>query len=215
MKSRSIAKLALGLLLACGVGMPTASAQSYPEKPITLIIPLGAGGSHDLNARVFTSVIPTYLGQPIIVKLMPGAGGQIGTSAAAKAEPDGYTLLFSHNYIDQLQQFVQKLPYDPTKDLVTIARLNYAPGAIVVRADAPWKTLPEMLDYGRKNPGKLKFAHSGNWGCGNGPGCPASRRSRRRRHVHRAQGWRSGDAGGARGRRRLHHRVPVGHRLAG
>jgi tripartite-type tricarboxylate transporter receptor subunit TctC len=169
MKSRLIAKLALGLLLACGVGMSPAFAE-YPDKPITLIIPLGAGGSHDLNARVFTSVIPTYLGQPIVVKLMPGAGGQIGTAAAAKAEPDGYTLIFTHNYIDQLQQFVQKLPYDPTKDLVAIAQINYAPGAIVVRADKPWKTLKDMLDYGRANPGKLKFAHSGNWGASMVPG---------------------------------------------
>jgi len=170
MTSRSIAKLALGFLLACCVGMPPAFADDYPEKPITLIIPLGAGGSHDLNARVFTSVIPTYLGQPIVVKLMPGAGGQIGTAAAAKADPDGYTLIFTHNYIDQLQQFVQKLPYDPTKDFVSIAQINYAPGAIVVRADKPWKTLKEMLDYGRKNPGKLRFGHSGNWGAGMVPG---------------------------------------------
>jgi len=170
MKHRSIARLLLGLLLACGVGLTPALADEYPEKPITLIIPLGAGGSHDLNARVFTSVIPTYLGQPIVVKLMPGAGGQIGTAAAAKAEPDGYTLIFTHNYIDQLQQFVQKLPYDPTKDLVSIAQINYAPGAIVVRADKPWKTLKDMLDYGRQDPGKLKFGHSGNWGASMVPG---------------------------------------------
>jgi tripartite-type tricarboxylate transporter receptor subunit TctC len=170
MKFRSIAKIALGLVMACGIGISPALADNYPEKPITLIIPLGAGGSHDLNARVFTSVIPTYLGQPIIVKLMPGAGGQIGTGAAVKAEPDGYTLIFTHNYIDQLQQFVQTLPYDPTKALVSIARINYAPGAIVVRADKPWKDLNEMLDYGRKNPGKLKFGHSGNWGAAMVPG---------------------------------------------
>jgi len=170
MKIRSTAKLALGILLACAVGMAPAYADGYPEKPITLIIPLGAGGSHDLNARVFTSVIPTYLGQPIVVKLMPGAGGQIGTAAAAKAAPDGYTLIFTHNYIDQLQQFVNKLPYDPTKDLVSIAQINYAPGAIVVRADKPWKTLKDMFDYGRKNPGKLKFGHSGNWGASMVPG---------------------------------------------
>jgi len=169
MKIRSIARLALGLVLACCVGLPSAYADEYPEKPITLIIPLGAGGSHDLNARVFTSVIPTYLGQPVVVKLMPGAGGQIGTAAAAKAPADGYTLIFTHNYIDQLQQFVQKLPYDPSKDFVSIAQINYAPGAIVVRSDK-WKTLKEMLDYGRQNPGKLRFGHSGNWGASMVPG---------------------------------------------
>ena len=149
-----------GVLLLGG----TAFAAAYPEKPITLIIPLGAGGSHDVNARVFTSIIPTYLEQPMIVKLMPGAAGQTGTAAAVNAKPDGYTLIFTHNFIDQLQPLLEKLPYDTTESLVTVARLNSAPGMIFVNADRPWKTLAEMLDYGRKNPGKLKFATSGNWG---------------------------------------------------
>jgi len=149
-----------GILLLTG----TAIAAAYPEKPITLIIPLGAGGSHDVNARVFTSIIPTYLGQPMIVKLMPGAGGQTGTAAAVKAKPDGYTLIFTHNFIDQLQPLLEELPYDTNESLVPVARLNSAPGMIFVNADRPWKTVEEMLDYGRKNPGKLKFATSGNWG---------------------------------------------------
>ena len=80
------------------------SSSNCAEKPITLIIPVGAGGSHDRNARVFTSVIPEFLGNAVIVKLMPGASGQVGTAAAAKAKPDGYTLLFTHNYFDQLDQ---------------------------------------------------------------------------------------------------------------
>ena len=170
MKTIDVCRRILGLLLALVVGLPLAHAQGYPEKPVTLIIPLGAGGSHDLNARVFTSVIGSYLGQPMIVRLMPGAAGQTGTAAAVNANPDGYTLIFTHNYIDQLQQHVEKLPYDPTHALDTIVRLNYAPGAIVVRADKPWKTLQDMFDYGRKNPGKLKFGHSGNWGAAMAPG---------------------------------------------
>ncbi len=95
------------LALAGGVG-----AEKYPAKPITLIIPFGAGGSHDLHARIFTSVIPEYLGQAMVVKLMPGGSATIGTAAAAKARPDGYTLLFTHNFIDQLQPLVEKVPYD-------------------------------------------------------------------------------------------------------
>ena len=158
--SRHLITVIAGLLLLVG----TAIAGSYPEKPITLIIPLGAGGSHDVNARVFTSIIPTYLGQPLIVKLMPGAGGQTGTAAAVKAKPDGYTLIFTHNFIDQLQPLLEDLPYDTNESLVPVARLNSAPGMIFVNSDRPWKTVEEMLDYGRKNPGKLKFATSGNWG---------------------------------------------------
>lgn len=158
---RSLAMVLLAVFLCIG----PASAE-YPEKPITLIIPLGAGGSHDLNARIFTSVIPTYLNQAIIIKLMPGAGGQTGTAAAVRAKPDGYTLLFTHNFIDQMQPLVEKLPYDTTKELVTVWRLNYGTNTVFVRSDKPWKTLQEMLDYGKKNPGKLRFASSGKWGAG-------------------------------------------------
>ncbi|CAN0495985.1 unnamed protein product, partial [Discosporangium mesarthrocarpum] len=96
---RLAATAAIAALTATGA----IAADDYPDKAITLIIPLGAGGSHDLNARVFTSIIPQYLGQPMVVKLMPGASGQTGTAAAARARPDGYTLLFTHNYFDQLQ----------------------------------------------------------------------------------------------------------------
>jgi putative tricarboxylic transport membrane protein len=147
-----------------------ASAADYPSKPITMIIPLGAGGSHDLNARVMTSVLPSYLGQPVIVQLMPGGSGRIGTAAAAKAKPDGYTLLFTHNFIDELQQHVTKLPYNPNKDFVPVARTNYAPPSLVVRADSKFKTLKELIDYAKANPGKVKFGHSGNWGAVMVPG---------------------------------------------
>jgi len=143
-----------------------ASAEEYPSKPITLIIPLGAGGSHDLNARVFTSIIPTYLGQPMIVKLMPGASGQTGTAAAARARPDGYTLLFTHNYFDQLQQYVTKLPYDTFKDFVTVAQLNSAASCMATKPGRPYKTWDEMIAYARANPGKIEMAHSGQWGAG-------------------------------------------------
>jgi len=161
--------LLVGLILVFVIS-GTAVAAKYPKKPITMIIPFGAGGSHDLNARVFTSIIPQYLGQAVVVKLMPGAGGQTGTAAAVRAKPDGYTLIFTHNYVDQLQPLIEELPYDTMKALVTVWRLNYAPPIVFVRVDRPWKTLEEMLDYGRKNPGKLQFAHSGKWGATFTPG---------------------------------------------
>lgn len=153
---------ALALVAFAGVG--PAPADEYPIKPITLIIPFGAGGSHDLNARVFTSVIPTYLGQPMVVKLMPGAGGQKGTAAAIEAKPDGYTLLFTHNFVDQLQKHTENLPYDPISDLKTVWKLNDSESLVYVRSDKPWKTLPELMAYGKANPGKLVFPNSGKWG---------------------------------------------------
>ena len=170
MTFRKLSRSMLVAALLVLVGLTPVMADNFPSKPITLIIPLGAGGSHDLNARVFTSVIPTYLGQAVVVKLMPGAGGQTGTAAAIKAKPDGYTLIFTHNYIDQLQPLLEKLPYDTLKDLKAVCRINYGASSVVVRSDKPWKTLDEMLAYGKKSPGKLIFTTSGNWGATMTPG---------------------------------------------
>ena len=167
MLRRNLLKLAFATAIAgaatAGV-VTTPAVADYPEKPITLVIPLGAGGSHDLNARVITSIIPAYLNQAMIVRLTPGSGGQKGTLEVADSPADGYTLLFSHNYIDMLQQHVESLPYDPNKDFVPVARINYAPIGIVVRGDSPYKTIDDVFAHAKANPGKMKMAHSGNWG---------------------------------------------------
>ncbi len=163
-------KYLLSALLVAGIFAADKAKAEYPEKPITLILPLGAGGSHDRNARVFTSVIPEFLGNAVIVKLMPGASGQTGTSAAVKAKPDGYTLLFTHNYFDQLQKHVKKLPYDTDKDLVTVGKINSGFFSVIVKSDSPVKKWQDLVDHAKKNPGKLKFAHSGNWGATHAPG---------------------------------------------
>lgn len=164
--TNNFAKTSLAALAMTGVALAASavSAQTYPERPITMVIPLGAGGSHDLNARVITSIIPTYLEQAMIVRLAPGAGGQIGTQEVATAEADGYTLLFSHNYIDMLQQHVENLPYDPGEDFVTVARINYAPIAVTVLADSPYQTMDDLIEASRADPGGIQMAHSGNWG---------------------------------------------------
>ncbi len=157
-------KKTLGAALVATLGLGTAAFAEYPEKPITLVIPLGAGGSHDLNARVITSIIPTYLNQAMIVRLSPGAGGQKGTQEVANAAADGYTLLFSHNYIDMLQQHVENLPYDPNADFVPVARVNYAPIAVVVRGDSEYNSFEDLINAAKANPGGVNMAHSGNWG---------------------------------------------------
>ena len=162
--------LACGLAAAIGLAAAPLAAEEFPSKPITLIIPLGAGGSHDLNARVITASVPTILGQPMVVQLMPGAGGQTGTAAAAAAPADGYTLLFTHNFIDQLQQFVTTLPYAPNEDFVAVSRTNTAQPVLVVRKDSPYATFEDLVAAGKANPGKLRFGHSGNWGAFMVPG---------------------------------------------
>jgi tripartite-type tricarboxylate transporter receptor subunit TctC len=168
MRIRNLIKLLLGTVLALGLSIDDVKAE-YPEKPITLVLPVGAGGSHDRNARVFTSVIPTYLGNAIIVKLMPGASGQVGTANVAKSKPDGYTLLFTHNYFDQLQKHVKKLPYNTDKDFITVGKLNSGNFSVIVHGNSPYKTWGQLVAFAKKNPGKLKFAHSGNWGATHAP----------------------------------------------
>jgi len=163
----TVIKKAATLVMAAGFGIAAsvgASASEYPHKPITMVIPLGAGGSHDLNARVITSIIPTYLDQAMIVRLTPGAGGQKGTQEVANSPADGYTLLFTHNYIDMLQQHVETLPYDPMKDFVPVARINFAPIAVIVRDDSPYQTFEELVAASKAEPGGIQMAHSGNWG---------------------------------------------------
>ena len=155
MKIMSISRFLVAVLLVGGLISTDAARAEYPEKPITLIIPVGAGGSHDRNARVFTSVIPEFLGNAVIVKLMPGASGQVGTAAAAKAKPDGYTLLFTHNYFDQLQKHVKKLPYDTDRDFITVGKLNSGNFSFIVMADSPFKTWGQLVDHAKKNPGKF------------------------------------------------------------
>ena len=168
MRIINLTKFFLGVVLALGLSIDDVKAD-YPEKPITLILPMGAGGSHDRNARVFTSVIPEFLGNAVIVKLMPGASGQVGTAAAARAKPDGYTLLFTHNYYDQLQKHVKKLPYNTDKDFITVGKLNSGSFSVIVRADSPFKSWKQLVAFAKQNPGKLKFAHSGNWGATHAP----------------------------------------------
>lgn len=160
-------KLWKGVVFAAAAtlaGAVSPALAEYPEKPVTMVIPLGAGGSHDLNARVITSTIPSFLDQAMIVRLTPGAGGQKGTQEVANANADGYTLLFSHNYIDMLQQHVENLPYKPMDDFVPVARINYAPIAVVVRADSPYQSFDDLIAAAKEKPGEIRMAHSGNWG---------------------------------------------------
>lgn len=138
-------------------------AQDYPTKAVILVIPVGAGGSHDLTARAVTSVAPDYLGQPIIVQLKPGGGGAIGSELVAKAVPDGYTLLFGGPGWSTTFPAIEGRSKGPD-DLVAVCRINYSPTVIVARADAPFKTFKEMIEWAKANPGKLIFGNTGPWG---------------------------------------------------
>ena len=150
-------------LILAGLYGLAAHAQ-YPEKPITLVTPFAAGGSSDLNARVFTRYLTDYLGQPVLIKLVPGQAGQKGTLEAVQAPADGYTLLFTDNYRDQLHRHTfRNDAYDTNRDLVPVARVNYGQVAIIVRSDSTYLTWAQLEADARARPGEITFSHSGLW----------------------------------------------------
>jgi tripartite-type tricarboxylate transporter receptor subunit TctC len=164
MNRRFVWTMAMACLLvfAGGAGV-WAAEKDFPSKPVTLIIPVGAGGSHDVTARAVTSVAATYLGQPVIVQLKPGGGGAIGSEIVAKAAPDGYTLLFGGMGWSSTLPAVEGRSKGPD-DLMAVCRINYSPTIIVARPDLPFKTFKEMIEYAKANPDRLIFGNTGPWG---------------------------------------------------
>jgi len=162
--------MVIGLFLALpffGVGQPL-HGQEFPTKPVTLINPMGAGGSHDLTMRAVTSVAADYLGQPIVVQIRPGGGGAIGSELVAKAPPDGYTLLAGGPGWNSTLPAVEGRSKGPD-DLVAVCRINYSPTILTARPDAPFKTFKEMIEWAKANPGKLIYGHTGPWGAADTP----------------------------------------------
>lgn len=143
-------------------------AQEFPTKPVELVIPFGPGGSHDLTARALVSVAQPYLGQPLVVVLKPGGGGAVGSQYVAKAKPDGHTLLLGGTGPNTVFALVQKAPTGPDQ-FTPVARINYSPTIFAVRADAPWKSLREVIAFAKQNPGKFNFANTGPWGAADFP----------------------------------------------
>jgi tripartite-type tricarboxylate transporter receptor subunit TctC len=168
MRGRLALTLVLVALTAALPGGLAVEAQDFPTKPIELVLPYGPGGSHDLTARAVASVAHTYLGQPLLVVLKPGGGGAVGSQHVIRAKPDGYTLLFGGSGPNTTFALVQKAPIGP-EQFTPVARINYSAPFIAVRADAPWKSLKEFVEYAKKNPGKLNFANTGPWGAADLP----------------------------------------------
>jgi tripartite-type tricarboxylate transporter receptor subunit TctC len=144
------------------------AAEDFPTKPVTLLIPVGAGGSHDLTARAMVSVIPQFLGQPMVIQLRPGGGGAIGSQQVASAKPDGYTVLFGGPGWSSALPAIEGRSVGPN-GLVAVARVNYSPVVFIARPDAPFKTLKEMVEWAKANPGKLVHGNTGPWGAGDLP----------------------------------------------
>src|ERR1700680_1976766 len=136
-------------------------AQDYPTRPITIIVPFGAGGPADVTARLIGNVLQEQFGQPFVVENRAGAGGVIGTLAAAKSPPDGYTLLMMSNTQTANESLAPQRKYELMRDLLPIAPINYSDLVIVVHPSVPAKTLQEFIALSKSQPGKLNYASSG------------------------------------------------------
>lgn len=149
--------------LAAGVAAPallrTRSAfAAYPERPVKIIVANTPGGPSDITARITAAALQQSTGKTFIVENIGGAGGNIGFSAAARAQPDGYTILLATNAISINVTLYQKTPYDLHNDFVGVSELATSPNTFVVRSETPAKTIHEFVDLARKNPDKYNCA---------------------------------------------------------
>lgn len=142
------------LMLLSGAGAQSGSADNYPDRRITFIVPYPPGGATDVTARLLASKLSEAWKQPVIVENKPGAGGIVGNDLVAKAAPDGYTVLVGITQIIQAPSLNATLPYDVTKDLAPIVQVCISTVALVVPEAQPFKTLKEYVDFVIANPGK-------------------------------------------------------------
>jgi tripartite-type tricarboxylate transporter receptor subunit TctC len=164
----SVLRLVLLMLVAAAMVVPTvAGAQSYPIKPIRLVVPFPAGGSLDVVARAIGQKLTEAWGQPVVIDNRPGAGGNIGADLVAKSVPDGYTILegaLSTHAVNV--SLYAKMPYDPIKDFAPITLVAVTPNVLVLNASFPVNSVPELLAYARSHPGKLSFGSGSNGSAG-------------------------------------------------
>lgn len=138
-------------------------AQSYPVKPVRLLVPFPAGGATDILARALSQALGQQLGQAVVVENRPGAGGTIGADAAARALPDGYTLLLTTSSTHSIGPALNpKMPYNAQTDFTPIAQVASSPQIVLVPMSSPATSLREFVDYARQRPGQLNYASSGN-----------------------------------------------------
>jgi tripartite-type tricarboxylate transporter receptor subunit TctC len=147
----------LGALLAS-----TVTAQSWPTKPVRFIVPFPPGGATDISARLLGERLSEIWGQQVVIENRGGAGGGVGAAEAARAAPDGYTLFFpSGSVVTANQHIYAKMNYDPEKDFVPVTNVVSGPQVLTVPAKSPFKTVKELIDYAKANPGKVTFGHAG------------------------------------------------------
>lgn len=154
--------LLLAAISCLAAGM--AFGQSYPTKPVRMIIPFSAGGATDVVIRIVAGRLPDVLGQQVVIDNRTGAGGLIGTEIAAKSNPDGYTLLATGTPHVIVPNLYKKVPYDTLKDFAPIMQIGSQPYGLTVHPSLGVKSVKELIELAKKNPGKINYASSGNGG---------------------------------------------------
>jgi len=158
-RTSAIAALAIAFGPLCGHAL---AQDTYPSRPITLVVPFPAGGVTDVVARELAHRMATALGQPVVVDNRAGAGGNIGTQAVARAAPDGYTLgVLTVSALSIGPHLSRKLPFDAARDFTPITNLVNTPGAVIAGPGAPFNTFAEFVRYAKANPGKVTYASVG------------------------------------------------------
>ena len=153
--------------LLAGLGAATLARPSFgqprfPDRPIRVFVPWTPGGATDIQMRSVCEQASRRLGQPVIVENKPGASGTLGAQVIARdARPDGYTLSQMPNGVFRMPAMMERAPWDPTRDFTWIVRLVGYMGGIIVRPDAPWRTMPALIDHARANPGRLNYGTPG------------------------------------------------------
>jgi tripartite-type tricarboxylate transporter receptor subunit TctC len=155
------------LLAACALTLLAASAAhaqpAFPSRPLRIIVPFTPGGSSDVLARAIGVEIGKTLGQPVVIDNVPGAGGSLGAERAAKAAPDGYTLLMGHiGTLAVNPSLYPKLPYDPQKSFAPVAWVARVPNVLVVNVSVPARNLQELVSLAKAKPGSLAYGSGGN-----------------------------------------------------
>jgi len=151
------------LLAALGALASMAQAPAFPNRPVTLVVPVAPGGILDTVARMLAADMGRHLGQPVIVDNKPGASGNIGASFVAKSPPDGYTMLVGYSmfHVGNPSMF-RNLSWDPVRDFASVAMVAVSPHVVAVHPSVPVQTLKELVDLARKEPGKLNYASPGS-----------------------------------------------------
>jgi tripartite-type tricarboxylate transporter receptor subunit TctC len=158
---RGFCRWVLSAVLAATACVTAPQVRAYPERPITLIVPFAPGGPTDIIARILANSLSQSLGQQVVVDNRPGAAGNIGMGIAARARPDGHTLLLTSTAIAVNPALYRSLPYDPFKDFVPVSELVNAPNVLIVRSDAGIATLADLIAQAKAEPAKFNYASPG------------------------------------------------------